>query len=79
VTLGAAPAPNSAVIAAFHRDASGASIVPGPQFTELGEITQPSPNSDYNVQFDGSSPGSTADATFPSSVVMGVAVEVKAP
>ncbi len=77
VTLGSAPAPTSAVIAAFHRDASGTSIVPGPQFTELGEIAQLSPNSDYNVQFDGSSPGPTANANFPSSVVMGVAVEVK--
>jgi hypothetical protein len=78
VPLGTTPASSSAVLAAFHRDSSGAGLAPGAEFTELGEVTHSSPSSDYNLQADRTSPGGSANATFPSSAVMGIAVEVKA-
>jgi hypothetical protein len=78
VPLGTTPSSSSTVLASFHRDGSGTGIAPGSEFTELGEVTHSSPSSDYNLQADGTSPGASADATFPSSAVMGIAVEVKA-
>jgi hypothetical protein len=78
VPLGTTPSSSSTVLAAFHRDGSGAGVTPGAEFTELGEVTHSSPSSDYNLQADQTSPGASADATFPSSAVMGIAVEVRA-
>jgi len=77
VPLAGSPSSSSAVLAAFHRDGSGAGIAPGAQFTELGEAVHSSPSSDYNLQLDPSA-GDSANATFPSSAVMGIAVEVRA-
>jgi uncharacterized protein YjiK len=78
VPLGRTPASTSTVLAVFHRDGSGASLTPGAQFTELGEVAHSSPSSDYNLQADTNAPAASADATFPSSAVMGIALEVKA-
>jgi hypothetical protein len=78
VSLGTTPASTSTVLAAFHRDGSGAGLTPAAQFAELAEVTHSSPSSDYNLQADTTTPAASADATFPSSVVMGIVLEVKA-